>query len=105
MGTAVPSLENLIALSNLYNVTLEYLIHDELGLAECSQAVHVRIGSNRQRVPAFGYLISAILLLAFAAGGADASPQNSCRKEALDTMFNMGILTREQRNFFTASRR
>ena len=68
VGTAVPSLENLIALSNLYHVTLEYLIRDELELAECSQAVHVHIGSNRQRAPAFGYLISAVLLLVFAAG-------------------------------------
>lgn len=74
VGTAVPSLENLVALSGLYNVTLDYLIHDELEMPESEKLAPTNSGAVKQKVSVFQYLVPAFLFLAFAAGALTLRP-------------------------------
>lgn len=62
VGTAVPSLDNLVSLSEVYGVPLDYLVHD--GVEEPPNKPAVSVGSRRKRAVSFRTLVLALCLIA-----------------------------------------
>lgn len=66
MGTAVPSLDNLVGLSEVYSVSLDYLVHDKIEKPNQSKQKPdpVSIVNSREKSkPFLWHFISAILSL------------------------------------------
>ena len=64
VGTAVPSLDNLVSLSRLYGVPVDYLVHDELEkLEETKNEPADSVGGGRKRTALLRPLALALSVL------------------------------------------
>lgn len=61
VGTAVPSLDNLISLSEVYGVPLDYLVHG--GVEELPNKSAVSVGGGRKRAVPLRTLVLALCLV------------------------------------------
>ena len=65
MGTAMPDMVNIIAISKIFLVSLDYLIHDDIEVRESQKKINLPSHNNKKKFTIVFFFIFLLLALLF----------------------------------------
>ena len=65
MGTAMPDMVNIIAISKIFLVSIDYLIHDDIEVRESQKKINLPSHNNKKKFTIVFFFIFLLLALLF----------------------------------------
>ena len=65
MGTAMPDMVNIIAISKIFLVSIDYLIHDDIEVRESQKKINLPSDNNKKKFTIVFFFIFLLLALLF----------------------------------------